>query len=279
MNERSRGFTLIELLVVMAVIAILVGLLLPALSKARARARLLKDGTQTVQIHRGWLLFATEHGGDMPTPGLIDRLEIDGQNVPGAGAEDIEQNNTANVHSVAIMQNYYAPDICISPSEPNSSVGLIDYDWRAYTVSGEEDQYWDPAFSVKLGTRCNTSYASMPVAGERKKRQWRNTGDSTYAMIGNRGVENGDMGLKSHLTYAIHGSGHKWIGNVCYNDNHVVAHDSFVPEGLVYALDGDSLPDNLFRNDLDEGGDDGYDIWLVLVSEISDGEALTKEWD
>jgi len=59
--------------VVIAIIALLVGLLLPALAKAQRNARTMKDATQIKEIHKSFLTFAQGNKGKLPIPGLIDR--------------------------------------------------------------------------------------------------------------------------------------------------------------------------------------------------------------
>jgi len=65
----NRAFTLVELLVVISIIALLMGILLPALNKARAYARAAKSMSNMRQWGIGAIMFANDNDGYLPWEG------------------------------------------------------------------------------------------------------------------------------------------------------------------------------------------------------------------
>lgn len=271
---KKRGFTLIELLVVVAIIALLIGLLLPALAKARRNAASMKDKTQIREIHQSMLVWAEDNKNRLPLPGLIDRLvdPYTGQQLPGRGPEDTTKNLSAPLFSTLIALEFFNPDIAHGPTEVNPVfVEDEDYDYSSYDPSPSVDQYWDPDFLADAQNGSNASYFHMALCGRRKKDKWRNTQEAGDPIMSTRGTQNGEIDGANYTesqTLNLHGADRQWVGNIVFNDNSAATIDNFFPNGVSYEATNavGFSKDNIFAAEFtDYGtGQAGADAFLIM---------------
>lgn len=236
---------LIPIGAIILIVVILFVIFAVAANRIARDARTSKEGSLIGNLHTTMIVYARQHDGRFPTPGLINRLPhpIEG-NVPGVGAEDYALNTTAHLYSALIGAEYCNAPVVISLNEPSEHVVVkSDYNYNAYDPAN--DSYWDTTFAADLHDVSNASYAHLPIPGKLGAAYWNDTVNPRIPILSNRGPKDGTD--PSSITYRIHGSRRKWIGNVVFADNHVEVMES------VWLDHGNGLRDNLFAisNDMD----------------------------
>ena len=261
------------------VLILLVGMFFILIPRLKRQNLAVVESAQLQGIHQGWLIYAGEFDGHLPVPGAIKRLprKVDGQSisVPGEGPIDDSQNTTAHLYSATIMLNYFTPEVCVGPAEPSPRVrpatGAGAYDFASYAPAN--GAYWDEDFKADLHGESNVSYAHMPLWGLRFERQWRDSADPGFPLLGHRGPKDGTDAAS--ITLRILPPFDSWRGIVVHADNSTEV-DGDVEWGEVRVdVNSEFVPDCYFRF---EEGPIGGDAILTFTKSMG-GSGPETQWD
>lgn len=132
---RSRAFTLIELLVVIGVIAILAGFLLPALARAKTKAKRIRCVNNLKQIGVGMRLWADENEGNFPWK--VDQTQ-GGAKPNGTG------NATVTLQLSCVADKLVSTAVLLCPADvrkdPAANFGTIAFANVSYALCNEADE-------------------------------------------------------------------------------------------------------------------------------------------
>jgi prepilin-type N-terminal cleavage/methylation domain-containing protein len=201
--RNKRAFTLIELLVVISIIALLIGILLPALGAARRTANQMKNSANLRGIAQSFAIFGNSNNDYLP--GLNNGGAILSPSTTGVGINNAGSGAGVGARFWILLNGQYiGGDLLLNPQDSLNK-------WASGQGVGTANNSYA---GLAIG---DTSSSTTTATHEGRAAEWKNNANSQAVLLSDRIYSGTTDGTFQSVWTTTAGD---WKGNLVWGDVH-----------------------------------------------------------